>query len=306
MERRPGTIVRYQPSARPSPPRPDPAVQGVLAAAPLSATQRTAIQRRYGAHTAALLRTQPYRLVHEIPGLSFSTADTIARTLGTSKISPVRLQAGILAVLQQAIRQGHTGLPMPTVIRRATRLLGVLYPLVEEYCLRSVLAGGSAFVVEQHGTNTFFTSRAVRQVEERVAEMVADHMSMPLLPVTPHAEEQAAHVAAEIGLNTAQAAALRSTVRHPFTNVDQGSIRGMAAFTRGNKTINARPVDVPLSWFQKIMSSRRRSGRRLSDCCWSDERSSAVSAGGRTRPRKPWQGTEYRVLDLQEGSCDKT
>jgi hypothetical protein len=202
MARRPETIVRHQPSARTSLP-PDRAVQAVLAAAPLSATQRTAIQHRYGAHTAALLRTHPYRLVHEIPGVSFPTADTIARKLGTRKTSPARLQAGIFAVLQQAIRQGHTGLPLPTLLRRATRLLGVSYPLVEEYCLRSVLAGGSAFVVEQHGTDTFFTSRAVRQVEERVAEMVAEHLSIPMFPVTPHAEEQAARVAAAVGLNAA-------------------------------------------------------------------------------------------------------
>ena len=35
----------------------------------------------------------------------------------------------------------------------------------------------------------------------------------------------------------------------------------MAAFTRGNKTTSARPVDVPVSWFRKIMLSRRSSER---------------------------------------------
>lgn len=129
-------------------------------------------------------------------------------------------------------RAGHTGLPLPTLLRRATRLLGVSYPLVEEYCLRSVLAGGSAFVVEQHGPDTFFTSRAVRQVEERVAEMVAEHLSIPMLPISPHAEELAARVAAAVGLHAAQAAALRSTVCHPITLVTGGPGTGKSFFCR--------------------------------------------------------------------------
>ncbi len=53
---------------------------------------------------------------------------------------------------------------MQTAIRRATRLLGVPRAVVEDYCLRSVLAGGGAFVVEQHGAETFFTSRVLRQI----------------------------------------------------------------------------------------------------------------------------------------------
>src|SRR5258705_4881490 len=232
MTRRSGTAVRARSAAHPPPPMPDPAVQAAVAAAPLSTSQRTAIQRRYGAGTTATLRSQPYRLLQDIPGLSFPTVDTLARRLGAGKASPARLQAGILAVLHQAIRQGHTGLPMPTAIRRATRLLGVPRVLVEDYCLRSVLAGGGTFVAEAHGTDTFFTSRALRQVEERVAEMVAEHVSMPLLPVTPDAAAQAAQVATEVGLNVEQAAALHSTVLHPFTIVTGGPGTGKSFFCR--------------------------------------------------------------------------
>jgi exodeoxyribonuclease V alpha subunit len=96
----------------------------VLEAARLSPMQLAAIERRYGARAADALQAQPYRLVQEIEGISFQTADTIARKLGTSKASRARLRAGILVVLEQSVRQGQTGLPMPTAIRRATRLLG--------------------------------------------------------------------------------------------------------------------------------------------------------------------------------------
>ena len=117
MARRPGTTVRHRPSARTPPPTPDRAVQAILAAVPLSGAQRTAIQQRYGARVTATLRSQPYRLLQDVAEMSFPTVDTLARKLGTSKSSPARLQTGMLAVLQQAIRQGHTGLPLPTLLR---------------------------------------------------------------------------------------------------------------------------------------------------------------------------------------------
>ena len=226
------SVVHPRPSSRRAWRSPAPDFRAVLEAAQLSSAQRTAIEQRYGARAAEVLRAHPYRLVQEIPDISFQTADTIARKLGTGKASPPRLQAGILAVLQQAIRQGHTGLPMNTAIRRATRLLGVPRTLVEEYCLRSVLAGGGAFVVEQHGTETFFTSRALRHVEDRVAEAVADHVSLPVLPLLPQAEDHAAQVAAAVGLNAEQAAALRSTVLHPVTIVTGGPGTGKSFFCR--------------------------------------------------------------------------
>src|SRR5215813_13706936 len=125
-------VTRQQPAGGASR-VPAPEFRAVLEAAQLSPTQLTAVDRRYGARAVAVLRAHPYRLVEEIPGIGFQTADTIARKLGIGTASPARLQAGIHAVLHQAVRQGHTGLPMRTAIRRATRLLGVSRAVVEDY-----------------------------------------------------------------------------------------------------------------------------------------------------------------------------
>jgi ATP-dependent exoDNAse (exonuclease V) alpha subunit len=67
-----------------------PELRTVLEVARLSPTQLTAIDRRYGARAADALQAHPYRLVQEIPGISFQTADTIARKLGTGKANPAR------------------------------------------------------------------------------------------------------------------------------------------------------------------------------------------------------------------------
>jgi exodeoxyribonuclease V alpha subunit len=204
----------------------------VLEAAQLSPAQLTAIERRYGARAEAALRAHPYRLVQEIPGIVFQSADTIARKLGTGKASPARLQAGVFAVLQQAVGQGHTGLPMLLAIRRATRLLGLPRTVVEDYCLRSVLSGGGAFLVEQHGAETFFTSRVLRQVEDRVAQALADHLSLPSCPVLPQAEDRVAQVVTEEGLSAEQAQALLSALSQPVTIVTGGPGTGKSFFCR--------------------------------------------------------------------------
>jgi exodeoxyribonuclease V alpha subunit len=239
MVRKRVSLVSHQQPARGAARVPAPEFHTVLEAAQLSPTQRTAVERRYGARAAAILGAHPYRLVEEIPGISFQIADTIARKLGTGPVSPARLRAGIHAVLHQAVRQGHTGLPMRTAIRRATRLLGVSRAVVEDYCLRSVLAGGGAFVVEQHGAETFFTSRALRHVEDRVAEALAEHVSMPALSLLPHAEEHVARVAVAEGLNAAQQQALRSTLVHPVTIVAGGPGTGKSFFCRAVATLAA-------------------------------------------------------------------
>jgi len=240
MARRRETIVPQRRPARGASPPTSAELHSALQAAQLNAAQLTAIERRYGARAAAALRAHPYRLVQEIPGVSFQSADTIARKLGMGKASPARLQAGILAVLHQAVQQGHTGLPLPVIVRRAAQLLGVSRTVVEEYCLRSVLAGGGAFVVEQHGPETFFTSRALRQVEDRAAEALADHLSLPSLPLLPDAEQRALQVAAEEGLNAAQTEALLSTVRHPVTLITGGPGTGKSFFCRAVAKLAAR------------------------------------------------------------------
>jgi exodeoxyribonuclease V alpha subunit len=231
MARTPLSSLSRRQRSRRTPRAMTPELRAVLEAAGLSPAQLTALERRYGTRAAEALRAHPYRLVHDIAGISFETADTIARKLGTGKGRPARLHAGILATLQQAVRQGHTGLPMPMAIRRATRLLGVPRTVVEEYCLRGVLTSGGAFVVEQHGSETFFTSRALRHVEDRVAEALTEHASVPALPLLPDATLVVGVAAAE-GLNTAQQQALQSTIVHPVTVITGGPGTGKSFFCR--------------------------------------------------------------------------
>jgi exodeoxyribonuclease V alpha subunit len=72
----------------------------------------------------------PYRLVRDIRGIGFKTADTIAMKLGIEKTAMVRVRAGISYALTEAMDKGHCGLPTEKLIPLAEKLLEVPQELI--------------------------------------------------------------------------------------------------------------------------------------------------------------------------------
>ena len=90
------------------------------------------IARKYGDETEKIIREDPYRLCSEIEGIGFQTADRIALTLGFSRDTPARIEAGILYTLQeQSMGNGHCYLPLQETIRSAAGFLQVSTDLLE-------------------------------------------------------------------------------------------------------------------------------------------------------------------------------
>lgn len=97
--------------------------------------QAVKIYKRYGDGAVALLRENPYRLAHDIVGISFKIADTIAASLGIVAEAPQRLEAGIVHVLDTARTAGHCYLPDDALVPEAAALLAV-----PPDCVRTALA----------------------------------------------------------------------------------------------------------------------------------------------------------------------
>jgi exodeoxyribonuclease V alpha subunit len=186
--------------------------------------------KRYGTTVERVLRTSPYRLTREIKGLPFGAVDRLARTLGRNKADRNRVQAGIHETLQQGMRGGHTWLPLSRVVKRTAKLLSVSASLIEEQCLRGALAIGGAFLLEQRGAETVFTSLALRQVEERVAQALADRALFPLPPLLPNVETTVQQISHTHGLNADQQQALHSALTKPVTVVTGGPGTGKSYF----------------------------------------------------------------------------
>jgi len=73
----------------------------------VSTSLATKIYRHYGQKSYQILKTNPYQLCLEIWGIGFKTADQIAIKLGMDPLSPERIKAFILYLLEKDNDQGH-------------------------------------------------------------------------------------------------------------------------------------------------------------------------------------------------------
>jgi exodeoxyribonuclease V alpha subunit len=81
------------------------------------------ILRRYGEHTVARVRENPWQLAEDVGGVGFLTADRVGAQLGIPPDAPARLQAGLLHVIGEGRARGHCYLPRPELLERACELL---------------------------------------------------------------------------------------------------------------------------------------------------------------------------------------
>ncbi|MBQ8080946.1 MAG: ATP-dependent RecD-like DNA helicase [Clostridia bacterium] len=82
------------------------------------------LSKAYGDQVESVMRTNPYRMIDDIDGAGFMTADRIALSMGLRADSEFRLQYGIKYILQEAASgSGHTYLPREMLTREAAALL---------------------------------------------------------------------------------------------------------------------------------------------------------------------------------------
>ena len=83
------------------------------------------IYKKYGKDSVNVVRQNPYRLAHEVWGIGFRTADSIAMQLGLARDAPQRLEAGILHALELAVEDGNLHVPDDELVARAAELLSI-------------------------------------------------------------------------------------------------------------------------------------------------------------------------------------
>ena len=131
--------------------------------------------QKYGEEALYVLTEEPYRMIAEIDGIGFKTADQIALAYGMDPQSPERLAAGLTYVLQDMIQNGHVCIPDRELVYRASLILRA-----EQLMLRDVLTEALAMgqlCADDYGGETYvYTLQAYeeeRGVAERIREMAA-------------------------------------------------------------------------------------------------------------------------------------
>lgn len=84
------------------------------------------IYKAYGKNTVNTVESNPYKLIEDIDGVGFYTADKIAESAGIDRDSLFRITAGIMYALKSAAsNNGHTYLPKAILISEASKLLAL-------------------------------------------------------------------------------------------------------------------------------------------------------------------------------------
>lgn len=78
----------------------------------------------YGERTVEIVKNNPYKLVEDIDGIGFLTADKIAGNIGIPKESEFRVRAGLIHTLNSSTeKSGNTYLPKKVLFSQASDLL---------------------------------------------------------------------------------------------------------------------------------------------------------------------------------------
>ncbi len=98
------------------------------------------IAKYYGEDTVELVKQNPYRLVTDIDGVGFLTADRIALSMGIDPQSEFRVRTALYYLLNEAAGNGgHTFLPRPLLVDRACAMLRVDEELVNRQVTQALL-----------------------------------------------------------------------------------------------------------------------------------------------------------------------
>lgn len=131
--------------------------------------------QKYGEEALYVLTEEPYRMIAEIDGIGFKTADQIALAYGMDPQSPERLAAGLTYVLQDMTQNGHVCIPDRELVYRASLILRA-----EQLMLRDVLneaIGMGQLCADDYGGETYvYTPQAYeeeRGISERIREMAS-------------------------------------------------------------------------------------------------------------------------------------
>lgn len=117
----------------------------------------------YHEKTAEIVKNNPYKLVEDIDGIGFLTADKIAQNAGIPKNSVFRVRAGLIHVLKTSCeKNGNTYLPKNLLLKQASEVLGLTFEENEQIfneAFETICLDRTAITTWVDGTEVVMLSR---------------------------------------------------------------------------------------------------------------------------------------------------
>lgn len=133
------------------------------------------ISKLYGEQASTLIRNNPYRLIDDIEGIGFLTADRIAASLGIAGDSKARISSAIKYVLREAAQSsGHVYLPKDELVARTAHMLNLLPDVIENEVVEMLLVKELASCYDENNVQAIYLTiffSAEREVALRLTEL---------------------------------------------------------------------------------------------------------------------------------------
>ena len=142
--------------------------------------------QKYGDDVHYVLTEEPYRMIAEIDGIGFKTADQMALAYGMDRQDPQRLSAGLTYVLQTMTQNGHVCIPDAELVRRAAFILQA-DALGLHDILKEAIEVGQLCTSDFQGTVYVYTPEAYEE-ENYIARRIQDMAAMKPLPMKTHVQ----------------------------------------------------------------------------------------------------------------------
>ena len=196
----------------------------------VSTSLATKIYKKYGDDAVAIVQQTPYKLVQDIRGIGFKTADKIAQALGLKVDDPARIEAGIAYTLNRMAEEGHVYMPQEELEPEASEILGV-----EEEKITAVIDQLETSDFIKRETISYQQSATSGQQKNAIREPKAEYSSQQSAVSNQLHEEQAIYLTplyfSEIGVTQR----IQRLIEHPtsrLTGISKLSIVNRQSFDK--------------------------------------------------------------------------
>jgi exodeoxyribonuclease V alpha subunit len=143
----------------------------------VSTSRAVRIYKTYGENAIERVRSDPYTLARDIPGIGFATADRIAQKIGIPHDSILRACAGLGHVLLEATSDGHCALPLALLKEEARKLLSVDDQIITAALERSLADQG--LVLDRIDGQELVFLPSLKRAEETIARRILELCAVP-------------------------------------------------------------------------------------------------------------------------------